>query len=124
MSLYQSTSTGRRNENYLYSGDIVKTGHQVVFRGQQALSTTEIAVHGHVYRIGTILLKKWIDEAIPVFLLVDQIIVSNNEKLLKCIELQVDFNEHVNAFRLVKKLQESVEYGNTSSSSMTYRWPH
>ena len=57
----------------------------------------------------------------PVFVSVEQIVIFNDEKYIKCIELQVDFNEHINAFKVAKKLQESVEYINTST--MTYSWP-
>ena len=56
--LCQTTSAGKRNENYLYSGDDVKSGQYAVFQGQSAMNTPEIAVHGHTYRVGTILLKK------------------------------------------------------------------
>ena len=58
MCLYQTTSAGRRNKIYLYSGDDVKIGQHAVFQGQPVMNTPEIAVHGHTYRVGAILLKK------------------------------------------------------------------
>ena len=85
MCLYQATSAGIRNENYLHSADDVKSGQHAVLQGQPAMNTPEIAMHSHTYRVGTILLKKWVDDEMPVFISVEQILTFNDEKYVSAL---------------------------------------
>lgn len=99
MLLYQTNAIGRRNESYLYEGDEVTEGKPTTFQGQPAMETTAVRIHGHTYKEGSILLKTWEDE-IPVFVRIQQIVVTDERKYLKCFELEVEYIPHINGFKI------------------------
>ena len=115
---YQMMSvSGLPSTNYLYEGDDVKGGGELVVDelrpdARQLLQThfplitqlycpDEITIHGNQYKPGCALIQSYGDDGFPNFKWLDQIYIINQEKLLVVRDIEItDVVLHINAYQV------------------------
>lgn len=116
----QTNFAGQPSENFLYSGDIVSEGGELLFdeafpdlkASFQTLAnltdddktpvykTTQVAIHGHIYRAGCCLVLEYVED-VPIFGRLHTIVIKDDVKYFIVEELPIlDFNSHILAFEL------------------------
>lgn len=135
----QTNFAGQPSDNFLYHGDIISEGTNVVFGDVfpdlevtfRALAnaadddtlhvyrTSRATIHGHCYRTGCCLVLDYVED-VPVFAKLQDIVVKNNVKYFVVEELPiVDFNSHILAFELQMSGQLTIK----RHMNMFSKWP-
>lgn len=132
MSYKQLGHNGRRSENFLYDGDKVPNGQEILisdvfpelidrFDQNEGYLVPEVNIHGNLYKRGQVVVIG-VDNLPPTPSLgvVKDIIIVNYVKYFVLAELEIlDFDEHMNSYIVEETVNKDVvKYGN-----LMFKWP-